>query len=72
MWKLIADEMPPENVPVLLYGVNSLYKTQTQAVGYWDMCGSKPYWNAACVSGYEWDFDLTPTHWQPLPEQPTP
>ena len=23
------------------------------------------------VSGYEWEVDITPTHWRPLPDPPT-
>ena len=45
--------------------------------GYKPFAYEKPFmvearWSPQCgISGYEWDFDIEPTHWALLPEQPT-
>lgn len=65
-WKAIADEMPPDGVPVLCFGYrwkDSLMCTASYYAKhkYWDPCGDH---GQAC------DFDIEPTHWMPLPASP--
>lgn len=70
MWKRIEDELPPQHQHVLCFGKNR-YHSGNMAVLFWaDTIGEKPYWQATGIGGYEWETELEPTHWMPLPATP--
>lgn len=68
-WKRIADEMPPENTPVLCYGVNR-FSDENVAVLSWRRGHNYIWWDLHGMGGYECECELEPTHWQPLPAAP--
>lgn len=66
-WISIKDQMPPEQVPVLVYP--SWRRTSIMDVGYWfTHTRSAIGWNIAGTSGGGIGKDVT--HWMPLPDPP--
>lgn len=68
-WQPIASA--PKGVPVLIYGRGMTGLPEIgvawQEQFHWQ---TTPSWEPVGVSGYEWDFYIEPTHWQPLPPPP--
>jgi hypothetical protein len=72
-WKRIADEMPPERVPVLCYGKSHYIGGEHgMCVMFWvERTGGRIDWDMPFVSGQASECDMeNPTHWMPLPASP--
>ena len=60
-WVAFKDASPPKNSLVLIA------QAGTSDVALADYCGEfvgEPHLNGAGFSGYEWEWDFTPTHWK--------
>lgn len=66
-WVACAERMPEQYAVVMVYGEEIPGEF---AMSFAEYLGSY-HWQARCgVSGPEWDFDLTVTHWAPRPAPP--
>lgn len=65
-WVKCSDRMPENGKPVLVYD-ETMPTSERFSVAAYDRGG----WSAMCgVSGWEWEFEIIPTHWMQLPESP--
>jgi hypothetical protein len=75
-WRLIADEKPPEGVPVWLADVEAgdiwcgTFEFEDEGWNFTNTYGQHFYFDGWKTDTAEWDDDYKPTHWMPLPPLP--
>ncbi len=67
-WQTMAS--CPYLKPVLVYGRDTMHDKPAMACVIRYRQKNYEDFDVCAVSGYEWEFNLEPTHWMPLPEPP--
>lgn len=61
-WIAMAERHPPENATVIISDGKEVGMATFGYIGG----HRKPWWGGCGFSGYEWEWDFTPTHWMPF------